>query len=151
MSGSGECLQPKIWVLSGMHQHFTAKHGCVQHSLQWWSLTVAAITSTTLCRNRQKPPDLTSNTAMLLSSHRQMEATYGHQWLTPTMDFHGNSATTPDEPLLRKALLDKLSVTAWGNVPYHQQLEQCSKPAKRSSRERVSQARLAHRYHDRDG
>lgn len=72
-----------------------------------------------------------------------MKATYGPEWRTPTTGFHGKSEDTPDEPLLRKALLQKLSVTAWGDVPYHQRLEQCAKTAKRPRYRQASPAGLA--------
>lgn len=67
-------------------------------------------------------PTCTLSVALTCS---QMLQTYGPQWRTPNTSYHGDSAFTWDEPMLRKALLQKLSLTAWGDVPLEQRLKRC--------------------------
>lgn len=54
-----------------------------------------------------------------------MEANYGPTWRLPEPGFHGNRVPKGDEPRLRGALLEKLSPTAWGDMPWQERKEAC--------------------------
>jgi hypothetical protein len=54
-----------------------------------------------------------------------MAGTYGPDWETPTTGYHGEKVFPRDEDSLKEALLEKLSVTAWGGMPWQQRREAC--------------------------
>lgn len=102
-------------MLCSLALDLSSRRHCLRHQLR-----VALATKQTLT-----PRQLTCDTYCVYS-HRQMEATYGPAWRTPNTSYHGDSAFTWDEPMLRQALMQKLSVTAWGDMPYQQRLNRCS-------------------------
>lgn len=48
---------------------------------------------------------------------RVMVSLYGKDWRQPKPSNHGPWITLPDEEAVRQALIEKLSVTAWGDMP----------------------------------
>lgn len=62
-----------------------------------------------------------------ISLCRVFEGHFGKDWRTPS-DYHGWMPDTPDGSTIVKGLLDKLSVTAWGDTPYSKRQEQCDEP-----------------------
>jgi hypothetical protein len=54
-----------------------------------------------------------------------MESNYGPSWRLPKPGFHGNPAPKGIEPKLRAALVEKLSVTAWGDMPWQARKKAC--------------------------
>lgn len=52
-------------------------------------------------------------------------ATYGPHWRQPDDSYHGVGPDTPDVDRVRAALHRRLSVTAWGDVPWGLRQEQC--------------------------
>lgn len=86
---------------------------------------------------------MTAAVSLLWYTCSQMVATYGPDWRTPNTSYHGDSAFTWDEPMLRQALLQKLSVTAWGDVPYQQRVRRCSNSKQQEVAKRSSRAEAA--------
>ena len=54
-----------------------------------------------------------------------MASLYGKGWRKPNRYNHGPWPKQPDELKIRQAMVEKLSVTAWGNVPYATRRKQC--------------------------
>lgn len=54
-----------------------------------------------------------------------MAATYGSKWRTPRSNYHGKSIVPRDEGKVKLALLEKLSVTAWGDMPWQERQKMC--------------------------
>ncbi|WIA14349.1 hypothetical protein OEZ85_002878 [Tetradesmus obliquus] len=61
-------------------------------------------------------------------------ATYGKSWRHPNTKYHGHSGASPDVRKVVGALLQRLSVTAWGDTPFQQRKEQCRKLCRASHR-----------------
>jgi hypothetical protein len=57
---------------------------------------------------------------------RHIEATYGPTWRSPDEEYHGTDPETPDGDKVRIALHRRLSVTAWGNIPWERRRQRCS-------------------------
>lgn len=58
---------------------------------------------------------------------RTMTSLYGRGWRQPDLSNHGPRPVQPDEESIRQALVQKLSLTAWGTVPYHTRWQRCLK------------------------
>jgi hypothetical protein len=70
-------------------------------------------------------PCQSRNMSCLSASHRYLSDAFGHGWRTPQPGDKGVWPPTPDGADLNRALAEKLSVTAWGQMPYRERWERC--------------------------
>lgn len=67
-----------------------------------------------------------------LLCRRFLSAVYGQDWRTPDKSKkrnHGHWAKTPDAKSVVQGLVEKLSVGAWGGMPYKERQERCKRRA----------------------
>jgi hypothetical protein len=57
---------------------------------------------------------------------RHLANTYGPGWEVPDTVHHGITQQTPDVRPIQQALLSRLSVTAWGDVPWPERKQRCA-------------------------
>lgn len=56
---------------------------------------------------------------------RHLTFTYGPSWLSPNTTYHGVDFTGGSASLLYKALLERLTTTVWGNIPWSTRHSRC--------------------------
>jgi hypothetical protein len=63
-------------------------------------------------------------------SYRFLDTVYGPNWRTPDKPQkrnHGAWIKTPDASKMVQAMLEKLSLGAWGGMPYKERVKRCKR------------------------
>lgn len=61
----------------------------------------------------------------LSALYRHLSNAYGRSWRSPKPSNHGVWPPTPDGSDLTVAFAEKLSMTAWGDIPYPERWDRC--------------------------